>query len=627
MTDIPKPLREAKSPGLKIEDTVIVAKPTIDSWGWLPILSLTSAVGVFLEALADFAGLFEVQGADVLFWSGLIVIFLPITWRLLRPEPARRERIALLLILDIALYFVCILTHPLGFTGYDSFTHWRTAKDIVASGHLFIRNPILPASSFYPGLEIVTTVLSGFTGLSIFWSGNIVVGMTGQAFVLALYLFYERVSHSMQIAGIATLLYMANPNFLFFNSGFDYEALALSIVGFVLFILALYCCAPALQQRGLMLASWLGLGAIAMTHHVTSFALVSFLLLWSIISFLQIRSHKDQMSPCGAALIGLACIVIWTRFTGDVVIGYLTPHIRDMLSEAKGILTHKAAVRQLFLSSTGVRGPLWDRVMAPTSVALIILGLPFGIFRIWQHHRADAAALALTSGAFAYPISQALRLTNSGAESAVRANAFVFFGIAFVLAIGTTELWLSGTPGYKRSAVITSIVVIIIIGQLALSSPAWDRIPGPYLVCADDRSIEPEGIAAAQWAGTYLGPGHRIGTDRINTQLMVTYGYELIYTPVAGERTMVGPLLSSLQFDAADKDIIQVDRLQYLVVDRRLSTGLPWVGIYFDDEQKFTQPIDPAAIAKFDGIKNVDRLFDSGNIVIYDVEAISSESS
>jgi hypothetical protein len=627
MTNTPKTLKEGTAPELLDEDTIIAGRPTVDSWGWFPILSLTTAVGIFVEALADNAARSAVQGSDLLFWFGMAMLFLPIAWRLLSPEPARRERIALLMMLEIALYLVIYLQRPLHFTAYDEYTHWRTAQDIVASGHLFHKNPVLPVSPFYPGLEIFTTAVSSLTGFSIFVSGNliIVIGVAGLVSVLALYLFYEHLSHSARTAGIAALLYMANPNYLFFTLGFDYESLAISLVAVVLFILALRCFAPALRHRGLTLLACLGIGAVVVTHHVTSYVLVAFLLLWTVISFLQSRFYKDQVGPGGAALIGLVLIVVWTKYTGDIAIGYLSPHAKDMVSEIGRILTHQTAARKLFVSSTGYQGPLWDRVIAPASTALIVLGLPFGLLQIWRHHRANAAALALTGGAFAYPISQALHLTESGAETSVRANGFLFFGVAFVLAIGATEFWLSRVPSYRRSAIIMSVVSVIIIGQLSLTNPAWDRLPGPYLVSADDRSIEPEGITAAQWAHSYLGPGHMIGTDRVNTQLMMTYGGQLVDTPVAGEPAPVGPVISSLQFDSTDEAILRLDQIQYLVVDRRLSTGLPWVA-YFDDEQRYTQPIDPAALAKFDGIKNVSRVFDGGNIIIYDVEAITNGS-
>jgi hypothetical protein len=112
---------------------------------------------------------------------------------------------------------------------------------------------------------------------------------------------------------------------------------------------------------------------------------------------------------------------------------------------------------------------------------------------------------------------------------------------------------------------------------------------------------------------------------------MATYGDEWILAASNAE-VSVAPVFTSLQVGPTVKAILRQDRIQYLVVDRRLSTGLPSVGTYFDQppatgEPGITKPIDLAALAKFDGVQNVSRVFDSGDIVIYDIEAITSGPS
>ena len=67
--------------------------------------------------------------------------------------------------------------------------------------------------------------------------------------------------------------------------------------------------------------------------------------------------------------------------------------------------------------------------------------------------------------------------------------------------------------------------------------------------------------------------------------------------------------------------------MRYVVVDRRLSAGLPSAGVYFERGEVLgnvhTAPIDPAALAKFDSLAGTSRLFDSGDIVIYDLGALA----
>src|SRR5207237_10614979 len=84
----------------------------------------------------------------------------------------------------------------------------------------------------------------------------------------------------------------------------------------------------------------------------------------------------------------------------------------------------------------------------------------------------------------------------------------------------------------------------------------------------------------------------------------------------------------SPQFGSNVENILMRHGVQYIVVDYRLSTGLPRIGFYFDNEDPpYSKPIDPAVLAKFDGVQNVSRVFDSGDIAIYNVEAITSPPS
>ena len=616
----------------------VVTRSTSDAWGWLPVLSLTSAVGVFLGALAGYAGRVASQWTDLLFWLGLFVLFLPIALRLLSPKPARRERIVLLLMLGSALYLFRDFEYPLSFAYNDEFIHWREVQDLALSGHLFGANPLLLIGPFYPGLEILTNALSSLTGLSIFVSGMIVLSVAGLVLVLALYLFYEYLSGSARLAGIATLLYAGSPNF-FGNTGFAYESLAIPLAAFVLFAIVRRSYTPAGRRRGLTLAIWLGLAAVVITHHVTSYVLVAFLLLWTAAFLLPRmaaffhRNHQQklQAGPGGAAVVGLVLSIVWLAYTGARAVDYLYPSLETTARQFMQVLASQSAPRQLFHDGSGFVEPLWERVTAFASVGLIALGLPFGLFQIWRHYRASAAALALAIGALAYPASQLLRLVPAGTTTGARAQAYLFAPATFVLAAGVMHFWLSRVPKWRYSAAVTGAIVIIFIGGwITATSPLWWRLPGPYLVSADHRSIEPESVAAAEWARSYLGPGQRMIGDTVNMNLMATYGGEWVVTTVNSE-IIVSLVFLSPHFDAGVERALQRGGIQYIVVDRRLSTALPRIGFYYDEEEpnrlQYTRPIDPAALAKFDGVQNVSRVFDSGDIVIYDVEAITNAPS
>lgn len=619
----------------KSASTIAGLRPA--TWGWLPALSLTSAAGVCLVALAYNAGRLAMpeENADLLFWLGLLVLFLPTATRLFLRQPARHERIALLVVLGMGLYFVKFLQYPLFFAYFDEFIHVRSAQDIVASGHLFSPNPILAISPLYPGLEIVTTALSNLTGLSLFASGIVLIAVARLLLMLVLYLLCELCTKSAQAAGIATLLYTINPGFLFFDSDFAYESLALTLALFVIFAVALRCYSPHQHRKGLTLVIWLGLGSVVVTHHVTSYALVLFLLFWTIVSFFvrrtrafrQNHAQEVQTGPGGVAFLGLALCAAWLLYSGNLAADYLAPYLTASVNQLTRILAGSGAVRQTFQSDSGIVTPLWERAAAYGSIALIMLGLAFGLFQILRRYRINALLLAFAAAGLAYPAGLALRLTASGAEVSERTSEFVFFGIGLVLAIAIGTLRSFRSPNWWRTAILAGTVGVLFIGQTIVGNgQIWTRLPGSYLPVADQRSIEPEGIAAAHWAAAILGPGHRIATDRINMLLMSTYGHQWDVN-ATNTAVSVESIFTEPQFDDTVVAAIRADDVQYLVVDRRLSIGLPLAGTYFDlnepGQQLYNGPIAPAALAKFASVQKVSRVFDSGNIIIYDVEAIT----
>jgi hypothetical protein len=170
---------------------------------------------------------------------------------------------------------------------------------------------------------------------------------------------------------------------------------------------------------------------------------------------------------------------------------------------------------------------------------------------------------------------------------------------------------------------LTSALVVVFLGGVIVESgPNLASIPGPYIVVADSRSVEPQGIAAATWGLTYLGPNKRVATDRINQMLMNTYGDQRVVTYL-NDKVDVSPIFYSEQFDNSDLAILRSGQIQYLVVDLRLSTALPLEGTYFEIDQPTqpTQIIRRDALTKFNTVTQMNRLFDSGNIAIYDAEA------
>lgn len=590
------------------------------AWGWLPMLTLTSTLGLLSVAYAYTAARSGTTGIEFFFWFGVLLIFMPCAVRLISPAASRFERISLLCVVGICFYLIYVVNSPLYFSPHDAFVHWRTADDIARSRHLFTENPLLPASPFYPGLEIVTNAFSTLSGLSTFHAALIVVGVARLVMVLSLFMLYERIMKSSRMAGIATILYMTNPHFLFFDADFSYESLALPLATFMLFAMAYHETLND-DHRRITLTTWIALSAVVVTHHVTDFVFDGLLILWTLMYGFQRPARMLQSNLVKTTLFGIFASLAWISLKGNPVVEYLSSYFGRALNELGYILTGTSSARQLFVDYSGSQPiALWERMIAVSSVALILLCLPIGLLCLWQRYRYNGLARMLGIASLLYPISQVFRFTNFGSEVTDRAAAFLFIPIACVLAIFITQFWPTQRLSWKQTSLITCAMSLVFLGGII--SPPWNLLPGPYLVAADPRSIEPEGIQTAIWAYSYLGPNNRFAADRINRLLMDTYGAQHPVTNIE-DNIDVSSIFFSSSLDAKQISILRDAKVRYLVVDLRLSKALPTIGFYFEPGEpgsfQRTTPIDLEALTKFNTIPQVNRVFDSGDIVIYDL--------
>ncbi len=608
-------------------------------WGWLPFLAFISTLGVLSVAFAYTSARDGGPAAELLFWMGLLLIFVPTTIRLISPHASRFERMCLVCLAGIAFYFVQVMYSPLYFSYFDEFLHWRTVNDIANSGHLFSNNPLLPVSPFYPGLEIVTDGFAKLSGLNTLIAGTIVVGVARFLMVLSLFIFYELITKSARVAGIALILYMTNPHFLFFDAQFAYESLALPLATLVLFALARHEMLTS-NRLWITLLACLLLVAVVITHHVTSYIFDGFLLLWTAIYALQLLARRRQskrlaqagkpmrlqvsfLLPLGlVALFGVLTSIAWMNLSGNPVVDYFSSAFINDFNQLVQLLSGASGGRQLFVTYSGQVTPLWERLLTLSSVALITLSLPFGLLCLWLRYRTYALVWTLGIVSILYPVSQLLRFTTSGGEISDRASAFLFIAIACVLAIFITQFWPVQRLNWKHTSLLTTVITVVFLGGIILGNgPASAILPGPYLVSADERSIEPEGIQSALWAYSYLGPNNRLTTDRVNQLLMSTYGNQRPVTPI--EDTIdEAAIFFSPSLSPFEISVLKQAQVRYIVVDLRLSTALPYIGYYFDEGEPgafhHTAPIPLHDLTKFNTVPQINRVFDSGNIVIYD---------
>jgi hypothetical protein len=210
-----------------------------------------------------------------------------------------------------------------------------------------------------------------------------------------------------------------------------------------------------------------------------------------------------------------------------------------------------------------------------------------------------------------------------------RSSGFLYVGLGVVL----PSWYLSRRSAQPASVGRHRWLLLLPLGFLALiflggtvvgSGPTWLRMPGPYLVSADNRSVDRYNLATARWMAGSTPSGSRVFTDRVNGLLDEAYGRADVLTHEGGVTDMQAAAQLLLVGPQLDKDASMIARyrVQYLVVDRRLDEGPPGVGEYIEDGEqpipgKLTPTPTAAALAKFDRYPGVDRVYDDGPDAVY----------
>jgi hypothetical protein len=619
----------------------------------VPTVAVLLALMLVAQALATIAARDGNGWAETIYWLSAGGMVLVVAAAQLSSRPTSHERLGMVVALGLALYGIKLLANPAGLTYFDELSHARTALDLSHTGHLLHDNPLLPISPYFPGLEIVAVSLSKLTGLSLFASGLSVIGIGRLVLLTGIYALFLEASGSPRIAGIASVVYMANPSFLYFDAGFSYESFALPLaVAALVLTLRWMRTNPGDRSLALLACTAIVVAGLIPTHHLTSYLFAVLAVALCACAVLSWRWGGASWPPWPIAVFAIAGAVIWVATVATPTYDYLEPILRPAVEGVANVATGSEAAHKAFsaVPTPEARSPLWLKTTAFTSIALILACLPFGLLLAWRR-RANPAALLLATVAVVYVPTLALRVAGSGVESANRSSGFVFLGIGFVIALliehviqhralpelGWRRLRLSiglpdrgggGSSGLR--ATVLALILVLFVGGVTVFWPPYSRLPGRYLAGTDLRAVSQRGIVAARWLRSNFGPEHQVLTDRTNGQIAGAYGEQ---NPVGG--TVEGPvedLSVALPFTSTtlSRDAIRVlrgKRVEYLIVDTRLAESVPIRGWYFSSSElygtPYTGPIPLQKLTKFGHQDGVNLVYDDGVIRIYDVSELT----
>lgn len=595
-----------------------------------PILLLMSVGVAVMGVGAAIARGGEITTAAQVAWVlGQVLIVAPATYRIVGAASGAGERVGLAVAAGILLQLSRTVLYPVHFAFHDEQLHMTTWRQLHDSGQLFALNPLLPVSGYYPGLELVTDALVRLAGLPVFAAATLVLLAARVVIMLALIGLVRVLTGSGRAAAIAAVVYLCNPQLLFFNSQFSYQTLALPLAVFTAYAFVV----RRRDTRGALVLPLLGLLGVVVTHHLTAMLLVGALAVWLLGELLF-----GGRSEVGAARrrwrrLEVRHLAVLTAVGGAaVLLGVLNPgnpagnYLGEIFTASgSGVadLATSGDIKPTFTDGVGVGPAPWERLLLNGSVLVSALAMLAAVARFRVGTRTgDVAGIVMALLALLYPVIPGSHLTEATAEAGDRAAGFVYIGLGAVVG-----WWLCRHRQRPwQLATITALLVLAFLGGVVLGAgPTARQLPGPYLVSADARSMDADNLAAAQWLAGFVPPDSRVFADRIGGLLASSDGRQFtvrhLSTRIDASRLLLDPA-----FTDADVALIREASIDYLIVDLRISSTLPNLGVYVEtgeyEGRTRTAPVPAAALAKFAAVPGVDRIYDNGSVQVYDVRRL-----
>ena len=620
-----------------------------------------AGLGLLMIGVGDALARTGHQSAVVpLFLAGLTLIVVPCAWRLTGASATRNERIWVSLVLGVGLLASYVFRSPLIFDGFDELAHGATLMRLLDSRSPFPSNPILPVSPFYPGIELLTIAFKWLTGLPLLLDQMVVLVAARVVLVLCVFLIVERACHSPRAGGIGVLVYAASPEFYSQGAQYGYQTLAISFAVAIVYLLFVSIDVAHPRKGRLFALALACIGAMVVSHHVTTWLTVGFLVVWAIglrwatntpglsstvspasqlvaedpLFEAGIRPQKSQLARREeqsriigqAALVGVVVAGLWIAFVGHLLTRYVGPIVQAGTSNVVATFDQLHGNRELFQNSAGGGSPLWESLLILAAAIFWCLILLVSLYSvIWgKCVRGGKLRYLPAAIAAAYPIALLTNISSDAKLIGARATTFIFFGMAVVVG-GWLASRTVGRGVMVRTATIGVATVCLIGSTLYGGGPLPALVPGPYIVGAHERSLGAPSLALANWVASHLPAGSHVAADRDNAALLNDIGRVEPVTPTNGWNSPA-PLFFDRQITPSDVSLIRRDDIRYIVTDTRLTEGLPLYGAYIaPGETRVPTLITAAELEKFNSAPWVRRIYDNGPIQVYDLSLLEGK--
>ena len=250
---------------------------------------------------------------------------------------------------------------------------------------------------------------------------------------------------SPRAAAVASIIYAANPMFLFWSAQFAYESLGLPLAAFTVWWI--YTTRKARVAR-LQIVTVLAIGAITVTHHISAFALTGNIGNVVPCGTDRAEAGEHRRSVGAFTLLAGSYSTLWFFFVARPAARYLIgDNIRPTMQETIKLIGGHAG-RQLY-SGGGPVPPRGTRCWPYAAIVVIMLALLPALYRVsefvcvlWQgevEHIQDASLAVAAIISISFPFTLLPRLTSVGGPISARTSEYVFMGLGCTLGILAAE--------------------------------------------------------------------------------------------------------------------------------------------------------------------------------------------
>jgi hypothetical protein len=556
--------------------------------------------------------------AHAVVWFGLLVIVVSFVSAVNAPGLDHRYHVWLCCLLGAVFFLPKLGRTPSEFTFFDELQHVRSTSEILRGTRLFVYNPINPVLTHYPGLHVLVAAIVRATGLSLFAAANIVLVMARILLMASLFVIFRRLFDSTRLASLAVLLYAANPAYLYFDAQFSYESLALPLAVTALALVLSVAAGAQVKRRGLAAFAILVICATILTHHITAYAMAAILLLFGgLIAVFEPRARPTARALLGFGALAAVGAAVWALFVASDTWSYLSPGIEGTLKTIPKFLSGNTSVRAPFAQSP-LPTPSYERAISLLSVPLAASAFLAGMWLLRRERKSRGQILGCVILGALYFLSLPLQLLQQSTATPIapRIWEISFIGLAPIAAVAAGWMldrrWVLGRAG----AVL--VIFVMLMGGAIIRSGENIRFPGPYIPSGGPRAVTPDTITAARWLLRSYGP-HRVVMADVT--LASVFGAYALARPASYQNFGYRPwkVFFTSTLTGAGQYELNRSGTQFVVVDRRITRYRPFGGYYFSPSEPgndFT--LVPAQdIGKFDASPFFQRIYDSGNILIY----------